>query len=78
MLARTKMMVSAVAALLLFVVFPVSVFFAQWLTHDLIVYVCEPLSVLVVARWIARWVWHRYQAAPGFRGFIPHKTPWAP
>jgi hypothetical protein len=36
------------------------------------------LGTLTILRWLARWAQRRYQVGPGLRGFVPHKTPWAP
>jgi NhaP-type Na+/H+ or K+/H+ antiporter len=38
----------------------------------------QVVGASVVARFLYRWARARYEAAPGLRGFVPHKTPWAP
>jgi hypothetical protein len=55
----------------------VASFFAPGVWHAISMYVFIPVGAFVCLRWITRWAWRRYQAAPGVRGFIPHKTPWA-
>jgi membrane protein implicated in regulation of membrane protease activity len=36
------------------------------------------VGVFALARLVYRWARRRYSAAPGLRGFVPHRTPWAP
>ncbi len=38
----------------------------------------QVVGTFVVARVLYRWARARSAAAPGLRGFVPHKTPWAP
>ena len=66
------------AALPIFVALVASAFVGDGFAHDLFRYVIQPVGVFVVLRWVVRWGWRRYEAAPGFHGFVPHKTPWAP
>jgi FtsH-binding integral membrane protein len=56
----------------------ISFFVGDGFGRDLFQYVLRPLGLFVILRWVGRWAWRRYKALPGLRGFVPHKTPWAP
>jgi ABC-type cobalamin transport system permease subunit len=44
-----------------------------WWLHAL-----QVVGAFVVTRFLYRWARRRLEAGPGLRGFVPHKTPWAP
>ena len=52
-------------------------FVAPGVAHAIEMYVFVPVGAFVFLRWITRWAWRRYESAPGLRGFVPHKAPWA-
>jgi hypothetical protein len=77
MLAWIKIVVTIAATWGLILGAIVASLVAPGVAHAINMYVFIPVGASICLRWLTRWALRRYRSAPGPRGFVPRKAPWA-